>query len=116
MSQHDPLVALRHMLDHAREAVELTQGRSRADLGADRLLQLALTRLVEIVGEAASRVPSELQGRHPALPWREAVGARNRLIHGYDFVDLDILWEIVATDLPRLIPQVEQVLELEAPE
>ena len=116
MSQHDPLVALRHMLDHAREAVELVQGRSRADLDADRLLQLALTRLVEIVGEAASRVPAELQGRHPALPWREAIGARNRLIHGYDVVDLDILWEIVATDLPRLIPQVEQVLKLEAPE
>ena len=116
MSQHDPIVALRHMLDHAREAVELAQGRSRADLGADRLLQLALTRLVEIVGEAAGRVPGELQSRHPALPWREAIGARNRLIHGYDFVDLDILWEIVATDLPRLIPQVEQVLKLEAPE
>jgi len=116
MSQHDPLVALRHMLDHAREAVDLARGRSRADLDVDRLLQLALTRLVEIVGEAASRVPSELQSRHPALPWREAVGARNRLIHGYDFVDHDILWEIVATDLPRLIPQIEQALKLEAPE
>jgi uncharacterized protein with HEPN domain len=116
MSQHDPLVALRHMLDHAREAVELAQGRSRADLDADRLLQLAVTRLVEIVGEAASRVRAEVQDRHPALPWREAIGARNRLIHGYGFVDLDILWQIEATDLPHLIPQIEQVLELEAPE
>jgi uncharacterized protein with HEPN domain len=116
MSQHDPLVALRHMLDHAREAVELAQGRSRKDIDSDRLLQLALTRLVEIVGEAAGRVPAEVQDRHSALPWREAIGARNRLIHGYDFVDLDILWEIVATDLPRLIPQIEQMLKLEAPE
>lgn len=74
MSQHDPLVALRHMLDHSRVAVELGRGRSRADLDADRLLQLALTRLVEIVGEAASRVPAEVQDRHPALPWREAIG------------------------------------------
>ncbi len=71
---------------------------------------------MEIVGEAASRVPAEAQDRHSALPWREAIGARNRLIHGYDFVDLDILWEIVATDLPRLIPQIEQMLKLEAPE
>jgi len=113
MSQHDPLVALRHMLDHAREAVGLSRGRSRTDLDTDRLLQLALTRLVEIVGEAASRVPVDVQGRHTALPWREAIGARNRLIHGYDFVDLDILWEIVASDLPALIPQIEQVLKLE---
>jgi uncharacterized protein with HEPN domain len=114
MSQHDPLVALRHMLDHAREAAEVARGRSRTDLDTDRLLQLALTRLVEIVGEAASRVPGELQGRHAGLPWREAIGARNRLIHGYDFVDLDILWKIVATDLPQLISQIEQVLRLEA--
>jgi len=71
---------------------------------------------VEIVGEAASRVPAEVQDRHPALPWREAIGARNRLIHGYDFVDLDILWEIAATDLPQLISQAEQVLKVEAPE
>ena len=113
MSQHDPLVAMRHMLDPAREAAELARGKTRADLDENRVLQLALSRLVEIVGEAASRVPAELQERHPELPWREAIGARNRLIHGYDSVDLDILWEIVATDVPLLIPQVEHVLETE---
>ena len=101
------------MLDHAREAAELARGRERRDLESDRLLQLALTRLVEIVGEAASRVPAELQARHPQLPWREAVSVRNRLIHGYDFVDLDILWEIVANDLPQLIPLVEQAIASE---
>ncbi len=58
-------------------------------------------------------MPAGLQGRHPSLPWREAVGARNRLIHGYDFVDLDILWEIAASDLPKLIPQIERILRLE---
>lgn len=59
MSQHDPLVALRHMLDHASEAVGLIRGKSRLDVEDDRLLQLALTRLVEIVGEAATRVPRD---------------------------------------------------------
>jgi uncharacterized protein with HEPN domain len=114
MSQHDPLVALRHMLDHAQEAVALVGGRSRGDLDSDRLLQLALTRLVEIVGEAAGRVPPELQARHSQLPWREAISARNRLIHGYDFVDLDILWEIVANDLPQLIPLIESAITSES--
>jgi uncharacterized protein with HEPN domain len=113
MSQHDPLVALRHMLDHAREALVLVRGRERGDLDQNRLLQLALSRLVEIIGEAAGRVPPEIQDRHPSLPWREAIGARNRLIHGYDFVDLDILWEIVSTDLPQLVLQVEKVIETE---
>ena len=99
------------MLDHSSEAVSLLRGKSRPDLDGDRLLQLALTRLVEIVGEAATRVPKELQDRHQTIPWREIVSARNRLIHGYDFVDLDILWEIVATDLPALVPQIEQALK-----
>ena len=58
MSQHDPLVALSHMVDHAREAVALTQGRSRTDLDSDRLLQLALSRLIEITGEAANTCPA----------------------------------------------------------
>jgi uncharacterized protein with HEPN domain len=101
------------MLDHAREAVALSQGRSRTELDDDRLLQLALSRLVEIIGEAANRVPIDLQERHPEIPWREVVSARNRLIHGYDFVDLDILWEIVAVDLTALLPRIEAVLEAE---
>jgi uncharacterized protein with HEPN domain len=113
MSQRDPLVALSHMLDHAREAVKLSQGKSRTDLDNDRLLQLGLSRLVEIIGEAANRVPADVQGRHPAVPWHEVVSARNRLIHGYDFVDLDILWQIVAADLPSLLPQIETALEAE---
>lgn len=110
MSRHDPHVALRRMLDHALEAIGLTRGRARSDLDADRLLQLALCRLVEIIGEAANRVPKELQDRHATIPWREIVSARGRLIHGYDFVDLDILWEIVASDLPTLVPQIEHAL------
>jgi len=57
MTRYDPLVSIHHMLDHAREAVELTRDRSRADLDEDRLLNLALVRLVEVIGEAASRVP-----------------------------------------------------------
>jgi len=57
MTRYDPLVSVHHMLDHAREAVELTRDRSRADLDEDRLLNLALVRLVEVMGEAASRVP-----------------------------------------------------------
>lgn len=110
MSQHDPSVALRHMLDHASEAIGLLVGKSRAELDDDRLLQLGLTRLVEILGEAATRVPREVQDRLPALPWREMVSVRNRLIHGYDMVDLDILWEIVTTDLPALVAELERAL------
>lgn len=80
MTQHDDQVRLRHMLDHAREAVQLAQGRSRADLDVDRLFNLAMTRLLEIVGEAAGRVTQPTRDQHPDVPWPQIVGLRNRLV------------------------------------
>ena len=91
------------MLEHAREAMQLVVGRNRSDLDTDRVLSLALVRLLEIVGEAAARVSSETRARHPAIPSSEIVSLRNRLIHGYDAVDMDVLWSIVNTDLPALV-------------
>jgi uncharacterized protein with HEPN domain len=102
MSRRDPAASLRQMRDHAQEVVELVRGRSRNDLDSDRLLALALVRLLEIIGEAAGRVPAEEQARRPSIPWASIVGLRNRLIHGYDDIDHDIVWQIVTTDLPVL--------------
>jgi uncharacterized protein with HEPN domain len=104
-------VLLRHMLDHAREAVSMVRGKTRADLDTDRKLNLALVRLLEIVGEAAGRISKEERDRYSNIPWAEIVGLRNRLIHGYDEVDLDILWEIVTADLTPLIKNLEKLLE-----
>jgi uncharacterized protein with HEPN domain len=98
------------MLDHAREAVALVQGRTRVDLDSDRTVTLALTRLVEIVGEAANRVPELTQRQHASIPWRQIIGMRNRIIHGYDSVDLDILWDVIAGDLPPLIEDLTAIL------
>ena len=84
MTRHEDRVRLRHMLDHAREAVAMLVGKERADLQGERMLELALVRLVEIVGEAAARVSSEGQARYPFIPWREVIGMRNRLVHGYE--------------------------------
>lgn len=98
------------MLDHAREAMVLVQGKTRADLDSDRLLNLALVRLLEIIGEAANRIPEQEQARHPEIPWRQIVSLRNRLIHGYDSVDFDILWQIVTEDLPPLIASLEGII------
>jgi uncharacterized protein with HEPN domain len=99
------------MLDYAREAVEMTAGRQRTNLDQDRMFQLALVRLVEVVGEAATRVSAEGQRRYDTIPWAEVRGLRNRLVHGYDIVDLNILWDIVQDDLPPLIAELERILE-----
>ncbi len=114
MTQHEPLVRVRHMLDHAREAVEMTEGRSRSDLDADRQLNLALVRLLEVVGEAAARVPEDYRQQHPDIPWRDIADLRNRLIHGYDTVNFDILWSIIRKDLPPLIEMLERIVDEEA--
>ena len=98
------------MLDHAREVVALVQGRTRADLDSDRLLNLALVRLLEIIGEAANRMPEEEQTRHAEIPWPQIVSLRNRLIHGYDSVDFVILWQIVTEDLPPLVISLETIV------
>ncbi len=98
------------MLDHAVEAVDLAKGRTREDLDADRLLNLSLVRLLEIVGEAASRLSAETRDHYPNVPWPDVVGLRNRLIHGYDVVDFDILWDIVNDDLPPLIAQLRVIV------
>lgn len=88
------------MLDYAVEAQALTAGRSRGDLASDRLLNLAIVRLLEVIGEAASRVSEETRSTYPQVPWRQISNLRNRLIHGYDEVDFDILWTIIESDLP----------------
>jgi uncharacterized protein with HEPN domain len=105
MPRRDADMRLSHMLDAAREGVQMAQGKTRADLDADRPLNLSLVRLLEIVGEAANRAPARERAKFPSIPWAQIVGLRNRLIHGYDNVDFDILWQIVTEDLPLLIVQ-----------
>jgi uncharacterized protein with HEPN domain len=108
MSRHETDVRLHHMLDAAREAAQMAQGKSRTDLDTERQLNLSLVRLLEIVGEAASRVPVSERAQYSGVPWTQIVGLHNRLIHGYDNVDFDILWEIVTRDLPPLITELEK--------
>ena len=111
MSKHDEMVSLKDMLSHAREAKELLGNKDRKDLGGNRVLQLALTRLMEIIGEAANRVPRKTRERCPDIPWPNIIGMRNRLIHGYDVIDYDLLWDTVTTDIPPLITNLEQITD-----
>lgn len=110
MSQHKDEIRLRHMLDHAMEAMGMVQGKKRSDLNSDRMMELSLVRLVEIIGEAAARVGTESREKYPSIPWLQVVGIRNRLVHGYDAVDLDVLWDTIIDDLPPLIDELEKIL------
>jgi len=99
-----------HMLVAAEEAIAFLRNRSRNDLDNDRQLQLALMRCLEIIGEAASRMSEETRSNNPGIPWSRMVGARNRLIHVYFDVDLDIVWKTVSEELPALICEIKVVV------
>ncbi len=102
-----------HMLEASREAVSFLNGRIRDGYGKDRMLLLAVVKAIEIVGEAARNVSSEQRAKMPEISWSDVVSMRNQLSHGYFDWDLDIIWDTVHRDLPRLIPQVERALEPE---
>ena len=111
MSRRDPMVAVQQMRDHSREAMVLAEGRRRADLDLDRIFELALTRLMEVLGEAARRVPDEFRERYPEVPWRQTTDLRNVLIHDYDTVDFDLLWQIIQERLPPLTEQLQAIID-----
>jgi len=101
---------LAHMLLYAQDAQRFAQASVRADLDLNRMLNLALLRALEVIGEAANRVSQPLQDQHPEIPWAQIIALRNRLIHGYDAVDSDRLWQILTGDIPKLIDDLQKIL------
>jgi len=91
-------------------ALKMASGRNRQDLTSDSMLALALTRCLEILGEAASKLSDEVRPQFPGIPFAKMISMRNRLIHAYFDVDLDIVWTTVSEDLPSLQRVLEAVL------
>jgi uncharacterized protein with HEPN domain len=110
MTRHDDDVSLRQMLDHAYEIHELLREGNRDDYLSNRLLNLAVVQLFQILGEAANRVSNETQTQHPEIPWRAIIGVRNQLIHGYDTIDHEIVWDASQKHIPELIQQLERAI------
>ena len=102
---------LGHMLDAALEARQLLQGQSIEAFMRDRSTQLAIDKLVQIVGEAANNVTPGYRAANDQIPWTDMIGMRHRLVHVYYETDLNILWGTVADNLPPLIAELEKMLE-----
>ncbi len=113
MPEHDPMVRILHMRDYSQKALTIVEGKRREDLDKDEKPALALTHLVEIIGEAANQVPQDIKSKYSEIPWPKVVGIRNRLIHGYESVDYDILWDTVNYNLPDLISALNRILTKE---
>ena len=115
MSRRDPLVAVQQMRDHAQRVLTATQDRVRSDLDDDEFMEAALIRWMEVLGEAARRVPDDFRARYPHVPWRQTTDLRNVLIHGYDTVDVDALWRIIQEQLPTLLEQLQAIIDENLP-
>jgi uncharacterized protein with HEPN domain len=105
----DDRVRVAHMIEAAEQALAFAAGRERADLDRDAMLRLALTRAVEVLGEAAAKVSPAGRGELAAVPWAQIVGMRNRLIHAYFDINLDILWDTVHQALPPLLQRLKPI-------
>ncbi len=110
MKSHD-LVRVKHMIDAVDEAIGFAQSKNRGDLNKDRMLTVALMREIEVVGEAASKISEDFKRLHPEVPWALIIGMRNKLIHAYFDINLDILWRTVTVNLPLLKEQLDSILE-----
>ena len=110
MSRHDPRLSLLQMQDYAQRALTATRSRTVEDLSSDDVFRLAIERALEVVGEAANRLPAELRAKYPDVEWRKIIGMRNVLIHGYDIVQREVLWDTVRESVPKLLDQVNQIL------
>jgi uncharacterized protein with HEPN domain len=111
MSPRD-LVYVGHMLDIARKAVGKTAGLSRDSYDADENLRLALTHLVQVIGEAGRHVSREFCLAHPEIEWADMIGMRHKVVHDYLGVDEDIVWQVVTQDLPTLVAALEPLVKL----
>lgn len=109
----DDTVYLRHILDAVAQIQEYLAGVNQSQFGQSKLLQDAVIRELEIIGEASRQLSHKFQKEHANIPWGHMIALRNRLIHAYFHVNLQTVWEIVENDLPALKASVGIILKEE---
>jgi len=110
MNAEPDRLRLRHMRDACEKILAFTRGLAQVDFQADEKLQLAVVRLLEIAGEAASSLSEAFKNEHQEIPWSQITATRNRLIHGYFDVDLNVVWKIVSEDVPALAQHLQTLI------
>lgn len=99
------------MIQFAEKVMAYTRGMDQSRFIADTQAYDATLRNLELIGEAATRIPSTIRDAHSDIPWRSIVGTRNRLAHGYMRVDDDLVWDIIQNDVPTLLPALRNLLD-----
>ena len=111
MTRHKDSVTLRQILGFSADALAMVEGLSVSDLGNDRKTRYALLHLICVIGEASNRLSEECRAQHTNIPWRDIIGMRNRLIHGYDVVSMEILWDTITVDIKTLHEILKEIVD-----
>jgi uncharacterized protein with HEPN domain len=101
------------MLVNARRAIQFVDGMNYEKFAKDDKTVYAVIRAVEIIGEAAANIPENIRSKYPDIPWREVKGMRNKLVHNYFGINMEVVWQTICDDLPMLIAALENILKQE---
>lgn len=109
MSERDPALLVEDIREAIAKITRYCEGLTRDAFLADEKTCDAVIRNLEIVGEATRQMPQAVRDQHPEIPWHQMAGMRNRMVHDYAGVDLDIVWTVVTTSLPELAEQLRKL-------
>jgi len=110
-----PLEYLRHIIDEIEYLIDRSTNLSKENFLEDETLKRAFVRSIEIIGEAAKKIPPDFKQKYPHIEWRAMAGMRDKLIHDYFGIDYEIVWDVVTNKIPTLRVKIKEVLDKEHP-
>ena len=108
--ENEDRIRIQHMVDAGEEALSFVRAAKKEDFWQSRLLILSVIKEIEIIGEAASKISEETKLKYSKILWKDIVGMRNRLIHGYFDVNINLVWNTAKNNLPPLIKSLKGIL------
>lgn len=107
----DPTIFIKHIMESINLIEDFSKSLGKEKLAGDKLRQSAIIRQIEIIGEAIKNMPKDFIIKYPNIPWKDIVGMRDKIIHQYFDIDLDIVWDVLKQDIPKLKEQIQNILK-----
>ncbi len=109
----DALVFIKHIRDFLNDLEDYTKKQTRENFMKNKIVQDAVFRKIEVIGEAVKNLPGDFTDKYPGVPWKDIVGMRDKLIHHYFGVDLEKVWNVIKDEVPILKKEIHKILEEE---